>query len=57
LAPSFKLDPTSFAGYKFVTNQAIKETLYSPKRLINLVKIKGFDEVMLEPDQKSLFDE
>lgn len=57
LAPSFKLDPTSFAGYKFVTNQAIKETLYSPKRLINLVKIKDFDEVMLEPDQKSLFDE
>lgn len=57
LAPSFKLDPTSFAGYKFVTNDAIKQTLYSPNRLINAVKIKGFDAVMSSSDQMSLFDE
>ena len=57
LAPSFKLDPTSFAGYKFVTNDAIKQTLYSPSRLINAVKIKGFDAVMSSSDQMSLFDE
>jgi hypothetical protein len=57
LAPSFKLDPTSFAGYKFVTNDAVKQTLYAPSRLINAVRIKGFDAVMSSSDQMSLFDE
>lgn len=56
LAPSFKLDPTSFAGYKFVTNEKIKSALYSPKKLISEVNIKGFDEVMIESEQGGLFD-
>lgn len=56
LAPSFKLDPTSFAGYKFVTNAKIKEALYTPKRLISQVNIKGFEDVMDEPAQGGLFD-
>lgn len=56
LAPSYKLDPTSFAGYKFVTNEKIKEALYSPKRLVNEVNIKGFETVMDQPVQGGLFD-
>lgn len=57
LAPSFKLDPTSFAGYKFVTNEKIKRALYRPKRLIADVKIRGFDEAMVSSEQGGLFDE
>ncbi|WP_174801458.1 hypothetical protein [Martelella limonii] len=57
LAPSFKLDPTSFAGYKFVTNGKIKRALYQPNRLVSEVNIKGFDEVMSESAQGGLFDE
>lgn len=57
LAPSFKLDPTSFAGYKFVTNDKIKEALYSPKRLVGQVNIRGFDDVMDRSIQGGLFDD
>lgn len=57
LAPSYKLDPTSFAGYKFVTNEKVKEALYSPKRLVNEVNIKGFEKVMGQPVQGGLFDD
>lgn len=56
LAPSFKLDPTSFAGYKFVTNAKILEALYSPKKLVREVSIKGFEDVMDQSDQGELFD-
>lgn len=55
LAPSFKLDPTSFAGYKFVTNDKIKAALYQPKRLLSMVKIQGFDTAMSDT-QGVLFD-
>lgn len=57
LAPSFKLDPTSFAGYKFVTNDKILEALYSPTKLIREVKIKGFETVMSVSEQKGLFED
>ena len=57
LAPSFKLDPTSFAGYKFVTNEKIKRALYQPAKLIREVSIQGFDNVMSESPQGGLFDE
>lgn len=57
LAPSYKLDPTSFAGYKFVTNEKIKEALYSPKKLVGEVSTKGFETVMDEPVQGGLFDD
>lgn len=57
LAPTFKLDPTSFAGYKFVTNDKIKEALYRPKRLLESVDIKGFDSVMSDNSQRSLFED
>ncbi len=57
LAPTFKLDPTSFAGYKFVTNDKVKDALHYPKKLVESVKIKGFDQVMSDDTQRSLFED
>lgn len=54
LAPHFKLDPTSFAGYKFVTCEVLKEALYKPKTIIGRIKNKGVDNVFDNP-QQSLF--
>lgn len=54
LAPTFKLDPNGFAGYKFVQNEAVKQAMYKPNTLINKVQQRGFDPVM--GDQRSLFD-
>lgn len=56
LAPAFKLDPTSFAGYKFVTNDKILAAIHSPAKLIDLVRIKGFDTVMDDERQGDLFE-
>lgn len=56
LAPAFKLDPTSFAGYKFVRNSAVLEAIHRPKALLNRVKIKGFDAVMESGSQGNLFE-
>lgn len=55
LAPAFKLDPTSFAGYKFVRNMAVLEAIHHPRALLARVKIKGFDEVMESGAQGELF--
>ena len=57
LAPSYKLDPTSFAGYKFVTNEKIKLALYNPKKLVNKIREQGVDKVMGQPAQGGLFDD
>ena len=57
LAPSYKLDPTSFAGYKFVTNEKIRGALYNPGKLVSEVKIEGFEKVMCQPLQGGLFDD
>jgi hypothetical protein len=54
LAPHFKLDPTSFAGYKFVTCGVLNEALYNPHKVIRRVKNKGVDAVF-EDSQMPLF--
>ena len=54
LAPHFKLDPTSFAGYKFVTCEVLKEALYKPNTVIGRIKSSGADSVFDDP-QHSLF--
>ena len=54
LAPYFKLDPTSFAGYKFVTCDILNEALYKPKTVIGRMKSKGVDKILENP-QRSLF--
>lgn len=51
LAPHFKLDPTSFAGYKFVTCNVLREAMYKPKTVIGKVKTRGVDTVMENPQQ------
>jgi len=56
LAPTFKLDPNGFAGYKFVQNEAIKQAMYSPKKLTNMVQKQGFETVMSTGGQGSLFE-
>lgn len=49
LAPHFKLDPTSFAGYKFVTCEVLDEALYMPNKVIGRIKRKGIDTVFKDP--------
>ena len=55
LAPLFTLDPTSFAGYLFVTTQAIRQAMENPQRLLRQIKAKGIEE-MGESRQLELFD-
>jgi hypothetical protein len=55
LAPHFNLDPTSFAGYLFVTSDVVHEAMKSPDILLRRVKSKGIDTVF-EPGQLKLFD-
>ncbi len=51
LAPHFKLDPTSFAGYKFVTCDVLNEALRNSRTIIGRVKAKGVDSVFDNPQQ------
>jgi hypothetical protein len=55
LAPYFNLDPTSFAGYLFVTNERIKEAIAFPDRFLRKVKEKGADAAFAS-EQLPLFD-
>lgn len=55
LAPRFTLDPTSFAGYQFVRNEAIRKALYKPASLVRSVRGLGVDAV-LEGEQQNLFE-
>ncbi|MBV9156687.1 MAG: hypothetical protein JO097_10535, partial [Acidobacteriaceae bacterium] len=56
LAPFFTLDPTSFAGYKFVTNEALREATRKPKTFLGKIRREGVDSV-LETGQLALFEE
>lgn len=47
LAPHFKLDPTSFAGYLFVTNAAIRDAMRDPQSLLKRAKRGGPDPLDL----------
>ncbi len=55
LAPHFKLDPTSFAGYQFVTSDRIHEAMRKPDTLLRKIKSAGVDSVF-EDFQLKLFD-
>lgn len=57
LAPFFKLDPTGFSGYKFVTNAFLSSALVKPKRTQNLMKRIGVDAVTSQHQQAFDFDE
>lgn len=51
LAPHFKLDPTNFAGYKFVTCDVLNDALRNSKTIIGRAKTKGVDSVFENPQQ------
>jgi hypothetical protein len=55
LSPHFKLDPSSFAGYKFVKSSVLENSLNNPRMIINTMKRNSFKEVM-NSNQTSLFD-
>ena len=55
LAPHFSLDPTSFAGYKFVTTGTIHEAMRNPDSLVGRVRRHGFEDVFKPNPQMDLF--
>lgn len=55
LAPHFKLDPTGFAGYLFVTQSQIKEAMHYPRRLLKRIEEEGLGKDF-ESRQFLLFD-
>jgi hypothetical protein len=55
LAPHFFLDPTSFAGYLFASEDQIWEAMQSPDRVLRRVDKEGAEKVF-EPRQLKLFD-
>ena len=62
LAPYFNLDPNGFAGYKFLKNEVIKQSLTDPNFLLNKVRatLKKNPEDNLESileTQGGLFDD
>lgn len=52
LAPYFKLDPSSFAGYQFFTNYVLRRALYEPERVLGMVKTRGLDWVANDQQQE-----
>ena len=54
LAPYFNLDPSSFAGYQFFTNDVLRRALHQPERVLATVKTRGFDWVS-DDNQQELF--
>lgn len=54
LAPCFNLDPTSFAGYLFVTNRSMRHALFHPKGYLRTLERLGVEQA-LESDQMELF--
>jgi hypothetical protein len=56
LAPFFNLDPTSFAGYLFVTNKYIQDVIKNPKTMLRRIERHGI-ETDIEPIQLPLFEE
>jgi hypothetical protein len=56
LAPVFTLDPTSFAGYKFATNNILREAMQKPKTFVGKIRRKGVEAVFESP-QLGLFQQ
>lgn len=56
LAPHFKLDPSSFAGYQFLDSNKLKLALTNKKAFINSFKNKFGQEEDQIPQIPSLFD-
>lgn len=55
LAPYFKLDPSSFAGYLWVTNEVLREAMENSEAVLRKIKKRGVSEYF-NADQLTLFD-
>lgn len=55
LAPYFKLDPSSFAGYKFVTCGVLEDAMMKPNTIVGKIKRNGINSVFDEA-QLTLFN-
>lgn len=53
LAPNYNLDPTSFAGYLFATNEGITQAMYNPQALLRKIDDAGIAAIF-EQRQLSL---
>lgn len=56
IAPYFGLDPSSFAGYLWVTSEFVAQLIQDPQAVLRKLKSSG-SLADLEVDQLSLFDE
>ena len=56
LAPVFTLDPTSFAGYKFITNDTARMMILKPKSFHNQLRTRPLDDVV-DSAQGLLFED
>ena len=56
LAPYFKLDPSSFAGYLWVTNEAMRKAMDNPDATLRRMKTEGLAE-FFKDSQLELFDD
>lgn len=54
LAPFFTLDPTSFAGYQFVTSETLRAAMTQPRTFIRRLKAKPGMESLLDDPQMRL---
>jgi len=54
LAPHFGLDPSSFAGYKFVKSGELSSAIDNPQVLISKIRSRGVDAIF-DSSQHSLF--
>ena len=55
VAPYFKLDPSGFAGYLFVTSENVRAAMLEPRRLLRRVQKKGVTAAFGELAQRRLF--
>ncbi len=55
LSPYFKLDPSSFAGYLWVTSAMLREAMANPEAVLRKVKKEGVTDYF-ESSQLTLFD-
>ena len=55
LAPHFTLDPTTFAGYLWITAELLQDAMENPDTLLRRIKRDGVSNV-LDSGQLTLFD-
>jgi len=56
LAPLYTLDPTSFAGYKFITNEIAREMIFAPRRFHTRLQNETI-ELITDPPQADLLED